>query len=155
MKNIDHNIASFFQEQGFVIISTMDKDGFVHNSCKGIIEIQDSGRVYLMDVYRGRTLENLARDPRVSITAVDEHKFRGYCLKGRAKALPKDSLNDEIIRAWEDKITSRLTRRLLKNIHEEKGRGHHPEILLPKPEYMIQVEVEEIVDLSPHAIGSL
>lgn len=138
-----------------MIISTMDKDGFVHNSCKGIIEIQDSGRVYLMDVYRGRTLENLARDPRVSITAVDEHKFRGYCLKGRAKALPKDSLNDEIIRAWEDKITSRLTRRLLKNIHEEKGRGHHPEILLPKPEYMIQVEVEEIVDLSPHAIGSL
>ena len=155
MKNISDNIIRFFQDQGFVIVSTIDKDGFPHSSCKGLIEVEEVGKAYLMDVYRAQTLENLKRDPRVSITAVDEHKFSGYCLKGRAKVLPQDYLDEGIIMAWEDRITSRLTKRLLKNIHEEKGHGLHPEILLPKPEYIILVEVEEIVDLTPHAIGGL
>lgn len=151
MKNIGPRIAQFFHNQGFVIVSTIDKDGFQHNSCKGIIKIEQEGRVYLMDVYRAVTLENLKRDPRISITAVDEHRFAGFCLKGKARLI-EEALDGEMVTAWEDRITSRLTRRLLKNIHEEKGHGAHPEILLPKPEYVIIIEVEEIIDLAPHAL---
>jgi hypothetical protein len=84
------------------------------------------------------------------ITSIDEHKFSGYCLKGRGKILPKEEIDADIIKAWEEKITSRLTQRLLRNIHGEKGHSHHPEVLLPKPEYMIVMEVETIIDLTPH-----
>ncbi|MFA5144688.1 MAG: pyridoxamine 5'-phosphate oxidase family protein [Candidatus Omnitrophota bacterium] len=149
MKKISDEIMRFFQNQGCVVVSTVDKEGSVHNSCKGIIEIDSRGSVYLLDLYKARTYENLKRNPHISITAIDEHKFTGYCLKGRVKIVQEDKLPSKIIKAWEDRINSRLTSRLLKNIHEEKGHPRHPEVLLPGPEYMIGMEIEEIVDLTP------
>ncbi len=149
MQKLTDDIIHFFQNQNFTIISTLDKKGSLHNACKGIIEIKKSGKIYLLDLYKGETYENLRRNTNISITAVDEHKFKGYCLKGKAKIISADRLNSQVIAAWEAKIASRLTQRILKNIHEEKRHPRHPEILLPKPQYMIAVEVEEIVDLTP------
>ena len=150
MKRLPNEIVQFFQNQGYVIVSTLDRNGIPHNSCKGIVEIKQDGRVYLLDLYKSATFNNLKRNPRISITAVDEHKFRGYCLKGRAKIIPVEKLKPEILRSWEDKISSRITRRLLKNIREEKGHPRHPEALMPKPKYMVVMTVKEVVDLTPH-----
>lgn len=149
MKRLSNEIIHFFHNQGCVIVSTVDKNGFPHSSCKGIVKINDNGRIYLLDLYRTKTYDNLRHNPHISITAIDEHKFMGYCLKGRAKMTPERKPSSQLIKAWEDRITSRLTQRLLKNIHEEKGHPRHPEILLPKPEYLIVMGVEEIVDLTP------
>lgn len=150
MKRLNAEIIRFFQSQGFIIVSTIDRKGLLHNSCKDIVQINAEGRIYIFDLYRGRTYENLQQDPRISITAVDEHKFKGYCLKGEAKIIKIEELAPEIIRAWEDKITSRVSKRVLKNIRGEKGHPQHPEVLLPQPEYMIVVEAQEVVDLTPH-----
>jgi len=149
MQRLTDEIIEFFQNQNFTIISTLDKGGSLHNACKGIIEIGKGGKVYLLDLYKGKTYENLKRDPNISITAIDEHRFKGYCLKGKAEIMSSDRLNPEAIAAWEAKITSRLTQRILKNIREEKRHSRHHEALMPRPEYMIRVEVEEIVDLTP------
>ena len=45
MKKLNSDIISFLKGQGFVIVSTLDKDGTPHNSCKGIVEIDDKGLV--------------------------------------------------------------------------------------------------------------
>lgn len=150
MKRLSEEIINFFQNRGFVIVSTIDKNGNPHNSCKGIVKIEPNGRVYLLDVYRDRTFENLKYNPKISITAVDEHNFKGYCLKGKSEIIETNKLNNDILKAWEDKITSRITQRVLKNIRGEKGHSRHPEVQLPRPEYMISMEVEEIIDLTPH-----
>jgi len=150
MKNIPAAIADFLQLQGFVIISSIDEQGFPHNSCKGIVKIDKRGEIYLIDVYHGLTCQNIKREPKISICAVDEHKFMGYCLKGKARIMPDDEISHEIIKFWEDNITSRLAKRLLKNLAEEKSRSHHPEASLPEPKHLISVTVEEIVDLAPN-----
>jgi len=150
MKNIPAAIVDFLQFQGFVIISSIDKQGFPHNSCKGIVKIDKRGEIYLIDVYHGLTCQNIKREPKISICAVDEHKFMGYCLKGKARIMPDDKISHEIIKFWEDNITSRLAKRLLKNLAEEKSRSHHPEASLPEPKHLISVVVEEIVDLAPN-----
>lgn len=150
MNRLNRDIAHFLYSQGYVVISTVDKDGFPHSACKGIVEIdQDKNLIYLLDVYRARTHENLMHNPNLSITAVDEHAFTGFCLKGKARMLPEGSLGPDILKAWEERITTRLTRRLLKNIQGGKGGKHHPEALLPNPKYLICVEIKEIVDLTP------
>ena len=150
MKRFPENIINFFQKQGFVIVSTIDGKGFPHSACKGIVDINHSGKVYLFDLYRQKTLANLKSDSHISITAIDEHKFHGFCLKGKARAFTDDKIDVNLLKAWEDRITSRLTQRMLRNIRDEKGHPRHPEALLPKPEYLIVMEVEEIVDLTPH-----
>jgi len=150
MKRLPEDVVEFFHSQSFVIVSTIDREGAAHSACKGIVDIKRRGTVYLLDLYRGNTYANITRNPHITITAVDEHKFRGYCLKGKAVTIHKGELQSRIIKAWEDRITSRLTQRLLKNLREEKGHTRHPEVLLPSPKYMIAMEVHEIIDLTPH-----
>lgn len=150
MKSLSEEIVHFLHNQGVVIVSTVDKNGSLHSACKGIVNINNKGKVYLLDLYKAQTYENLMRSPRISLTAVDEHKFIGYCLKGRAKLIKREEVKNEIVASWEEKIVSRISRRILKNLREERGHPKHPEALLPKPQYMIVVDVEEIIDLTPH-----
>jgi len=150
MKKLPDEVVHFFREQGFVIVSTIDGHGRPHSSCKGIVNISPSGKVYLLDVYLRDTYKNLKRNPNISITAVDEHKFKGYCLKGKAGIINSEQLSPQIKKAWESRIAGRITQRMIKNIREQKGHPKHPEALLPRPEYMIVMEVSEIIDLTPH-----
>lgn len=150
MPRLNGDILHFFLKQGFVIVTTIDRDGSLHNSCKGIVKISQNGQIYLLDLYRGKTYDNLKHNSRISITAVNEHKFKGYCLKGKAKIVAGDKLKPQIIQGWEERVTGRITQRLIRNIHEEKGHPRHPESLLPKPEYLIVMEVEGVIDLTPH-----
>ena len=64
--------------------------------------------------------------------------------------MPQNSLTQKLISSWEDNITARLTKRLLKHLANEKGESYHPEAVLPKPKYIIALNVEEIVDLAPY-----
>jgi len=150
MKKIPAEIIEFLRAQDFVIISSIDKAGFPHSSCKVIIKIDQAGKIFLMDVYHGATCENIKRNPQISISAVDEHKFTGYCLKGKGEIMSDNDLSQEIIKIWEDNITSRLVKRLLRNLSGDKGHLQHPEASLPHPKHIIAIEVEEIVDLAPH-----
>lgn len=152
MKQLSDEIIQFLHKQGFVIVSTIDDDGTPHVSCKGIVNIEPEGKVYLLDLYKARTYKNLKHNSSISLTAVDEHKFIGYCLKGKASIVPESEIRSGTIEDWENKIVKRISSRVLKEIHEEKGNPDYPEVSLPKPEYMIIVEVKDIIDLAPHPI---
>jgi general stress protein 26 len=151
-KKIPESISNFLKNQRFTVISTIEKDGSLRNACKGIVRIGPANKIYLLDLYKGNTYENIKHNANISITAVDEHKFIGYCLKGRAKIIKMSTLKDNIIKSWEETITSRITHRIIKNMKGERGHPRHPEALLPQPEYMILVEVSDIIDLTPHHI---
>lgn len=146
---LSEDIIDFFQHQPFTIISTIDKQGRIHNACKGIVKIGREGRIYLLDLYRGGTLKNLQNNPHISITAVDEHKFKGYCLKGKARIADKEGLDAGLISDWEDKLNSRITQRVIRSIQGYRGHKHQPEALLPRPKYLIEMTVEEVTDLTP------
>jgi len=149
MIELTEEVIQFLHHQSFVIISTIDDQGTPHSACKGIVKIDPQGRIYLLDLYQAHTQQNLQKNTRLSLTAVDEHKFRGYCLKGQAEALKQSEINPKFIEDWEARITSRITQRVLKNITDKKGSPLHPEAILPQPQYLIVMEVEEIVDLTP------
>ncbi|MDD5281274.1 MAG: pyridoxamine 5'-phosphate oxidase family protein [Candidatus Omnitrophica bacterium] len=150
MKQIPAAVIDFLRTQGFVIVSSIDKNGFPHASCKDIVKIDSSGKIYLVDAYSGETAENIKHNPQINISAVDEHKFMGYCFKGRAVLISGGEISQEFIKSWEANITSRLAKRLLHNLAQNKARAHHPEASLPSPKHLIIVTVEKIVDLTPY-----
>ena len=154
---IPQEVSSFFHVQNYTVISTIDKNGFPHNSCKGIVQIEPrKGIIYLLDLYMKDTYANLKKNARISVTAVDEHKFKGYSLKGRARIVSAKIFGPKVLKAWEETIATRITQRVLRNLREEKGHPHHPEAQLPKPAYLIAIKVNEIIDLKPpHIIGGV
>ncbi len=146
---IPNEVISFFKDQGFVVVSTISQDGSLHNSCKDVLKIEKEGSVYLLDLYLRNTFQNLKINPNISITAVDEHRFIGYSLVGKAKIVHDEKLNRDIFKAWEQKMTSRISKRIIKNLKGEKGHKLHPEAALPRPEYLIVMDVTEVIDLTP------
>ncbi|MDP8247798.1 MAG: pyridoxamine 5'-phosphate oxidase family protein [Candidatus Tritonobacter lacicola] len=150
MGKIPEEIVRFFKKRNFVIVSTIGSNGIPHSSCKGLVKITGYGKLYIMDLYKGNTHRNLKKNSRMSITAVDEDSFTGYCLKGSAKIVKRDKLSPSILRAWRKMLVRRISQRLIKSIHGEKGHPAHPEAALPRPEYLIVMELRKIVDLAPH-----
>ena len=146
---IPHEVARLFTAQHFAIVATVGKDGTPHAACKGIVKMEAEGRVYLLDLYSGTTSRNLERNPRMSITAVDEDHFAGYCLKGTARLAEADEMDPALIEEWRGRISRRITPRIIKSIRGEKPHPRHPEALLPVPKRLIVLEVDGIVDLTP------
>ncbi len=149
---ISDELIYFLKKQHYAIISTIDKNGAIHNSCKGVVDIDKQGIIYLLDLYKQRTYMNLQFNPNIALTVVDEHKFEGYSLKGKVKIISGKKITQEMMKAWEKKITSRVSQRILRNIEGKKGHPQHPEILFPMPEYAIEMTVDSVVDLTPHAL---
>lgn len=153
MVALSREIIKFFEKQGHVIVATLDSKGGIHIAAKGIVGLEEEGKVFLLDMYTGETFRNLKDNPKVSVTAIDEHAFLGYNLKGTAKIVNKDQFEEHIVKSWQDRIVKRVADRILKNVTGGKRpTGHHPEAKLPQPKHLIEVDVEEVIDLTPKAL---
>ncbi|MFH2138007.1 MAG: pyridoxamine 5'-phosphate oxidase family protein [Candidatus Omnitrophota bacterium] len=147
-------IVNFFKKQKFVVVSTINKSGYIHCSAKGIVGIEKDGKVYLIDAYRASTLENLKNNPKITLTSVDGQDFIGYSLKGTAKIVEREKIKEHIIAEWEQRIIKRISDRLIKNVQAQNPGLHHPEAMIPPPQYLIEVDVEAVIDLAPHNLKS-
>ena len=121
MKNIPEKIVKFFNEQGFVIVSTLDFKNTIHSSAKGIVGISKKGRVCVVDIYMGQTRENIKNNPVMTITAIDEGRFIGYALKGNALIINKEDIKDHVNTNWEKKVTDRILKRVVRNVKKQKS----------------------------------
>ncbi|RKY37738.1 MAG: hypothetical protein DRP78_00160 [Candidatus Omnitrophota bacterium] len=147
---IPDNVIYFLEKQGVVIVSTMDEKGNIHCSVKGIVGIEKQGRVFVVDLYLHKTFENLKQNPRVSITAVDEHKFEGYTMQGKGKVVLSEKIKGSLALNWEKRTIERISRRVLKSVQSGVKSKSHFEAELPAvPAYLIEIDAEKIIDLSP------
>lgn len=149
MIKLPEEVLEFLEKQHFVVVVTGDKDGSFHASCKGIVDIKKSGKLVLLDVYKGKTYANLKRHRKITVTAVDEHKFKGVCLKGTARIANISGFRKNVADIWERKITSRIAHRILSNVRQQKSQKMFPESRLPQPEYVIVMQAREVIDLTP------
>ena len=147
--NIPDSIARYIEQQRFAVVSTIDADGAVHCAIKAIVAILPDGRIRVIDLYRGRTFDNLVRDKRISLTVVDEHSFTGYTIKGISTIIEGKDIDLALIERWHQRVAKRVAHRLIKSVQGERRSAHHPEAQLPAPQYMIEISVQEIVDLAP------
>lgn len=155
MKELSLEVVNFLEKQGFAIVSTLDSRGGIHCAAKGIVGIEKKGKVYLIDLYNANTFKNLQKRPVISITAVDEHLFSGYTLKGKAKIIAREKIEEHIIKKWEERVIKRISKRLIRNLRDDKKSFHHPEARFPHPKYLIEVDVEAVVDLAPQHLKKL
>ncbi|MFA7676714.1 MAG: pyridoxamine 5'-phosphate oxidase family protein [Candidatus Omnitrophota bacterium] len=148
MIKISSEIISFFQRQEFIVVSTLDAENKIHSSIKGLAGIEES-RIYLIDLYRGHTLENLKKNPTISITAIDGPQFLGYTLKGKARIIGKEDIGQHHRNNWQSKVIQRMTKRVIRDVKKDKKSPQHPEARFPEPEYLIEMTPEAAINLTP------
>jgi len=150
MKEIPQGARQILEKQHFLIVSSVDKDGSIDTSAKGILEANPKGRILLLDLYKGRTYNNVKRNPNVTLTMVDENRFRGFSVKGKARIVKEGTLPKNKLELWHDKVSKRIARRLIKQVKDDLPGGEKiPEASFPMPKYIIEVKVDSIIDLAP------
>ncbi|MBF0533305.1 MAG: pyridoxamine 5'-phosphate oxidase family protein [Candidatus Omnitrophica bacterium] len=153
---IPSDVVHFFNQQAFVIVATLDENKHIHCSAKGIVDIESNGVVRLVDLYMNRTYRNITRQPTISLTAVDEHRFQGYTLQGTAKIVPVDKIPASLAESWETRIIGRISKRVIKSVQTGMKSKYHYEMDLPRhPKYLIEIAVVNIIDLSPARKGDI
>jgi len=128
--NLTTNIINLVNSQSYVLVSTIDGKGYIHSVAKGVVNITPGGAVSIIDLYKKDTYNNLKKNSLISVTVVDEPKFMGYTLKGKAKIIEKDSLDQNLLAQWEKKVIERISRRLITSVQKDKVGSHHPEAAL-------------------------
>jgi len=147
---IPEEVVRFFERQNFVIVNTIDPDHGIHAAAKGIAVLDPGGEVFVADLYMRHTHQNLLQDSRISLTAVDEKAFVGYCLQGHAGIIPRKEIPAFLNEAWEKKIILRMSQRVMRGVQVQARSEIHHEAHLPvQPQYVIKMKVDSIVDMSP------
>ncbi len=153
MIKIAEDVKFFLEKEHFVIVSSLSKENIIHTSAKAIIEIQPKGKIFLLDLYKAETYSNIKNNPNVTLTSVNDHSYRGYSIEGRAKIIQEDSIAEKTLKSWHDKISKRIARRLIRHMKEEvSSEKHIPEARFPLPKYVIEVDIQRVIDLAPHRL---
>jgi len=147
---LSDEIIKLFSKQGAIIISTIDTQKRIHCSVKGLVGIEKEGKVFVIDLYTGKTHRNLLENTTVSLTVVDEDRFMGFTLQGKAKLVSRADIKEHIVKEWENRIIQRVSKRMIASIQRGVTTKKHFEVHLPKhPQHLIEIDVERIIDLSP------
>jgi predicted pyridoxine 5'-phosphate oxidase superfamily flavin-nucleotide-binding protein len=147
-------IKNFFSKNGSALVSTINDEGAIHCSVKGIVSIDESGLIHMVDLYMNRTYHNLKENPNISVTVVDNEKFMGYTLQGEARIISSNDIEPYYITEWERRIIQRITSRVLRSVQNNSKSKEHFEAQLPNdPKYLIEMQVENIIDLRPTQIN--
>ena len=147
---LSKDIVNFVEKQSVAVAATFSSQGRIHCSIKEVIAAKEEGKVFLMDLYQNRTFNNLEKDPRISVTVLNEHEFKGYTLQGKAKIVLREDIEDNVVQERENKIIKRISNRIIQSIKaDHKSKAHFEAELPPNPRYLIEVDVEEVIDLSP------
>ena len=147
--DLPEDVVSFLKRHGIATVATLDPEGAIHCAVKGIVGFEGNNKILIMDLYHGRTHRNLKNNPTITITVVNEKDFRGYALQGKARIVKREDIQPYIVDAWEERIIHRITERVLRSVRRGEKTGVHHEAHLPhQPKYLIEVDVDHIVDLT-------
>ncbi len=147
---LNEEIITFLKSKDVVLVSTLDEKGRIHCAVKGIVEVLKSGKIFIIDLFSGQTLKNIRKNPNVSIAATDEVRFKGYTLQGKAIIVPKWQIHQDFINKWETHVIQKVSDRISRSVHSGKKGMQHYELSLPdNPKHIIDIQVENIIDLSP------
>ncbi|MDD5069458.1 MAG: pyridoxamine 5'-phosphate oxidase family protein [Candidatus Omnitrophica bacterium] len=150
---INAKIERFLKDHTIAIISTVNQQGEIHSSVKEIVGFENTGKLFIMDLYQNKTLANLKKNPTITLTMVDEVKFKGYAFIGKAKIVIKKNIKQDLIHGWENRIIKRISKRLIEKVKSENAARVNFEAHLPhQPKHLIEVDIDRIIDLAPPKI---
>jgi predicted pyridoxine 5'-phosphate oxidase superfamily flavin-nucleotide-binding protein len=83
--------------KGFAL-ATVTKDGEPHVIPVGFGKVLSDDEILLVDVFMGRTRENIKANPRVSVSVWDYDSLEGYEFKGKARIETSGKVFDESVK---------------------------------------------------------
>ena len=104
----------------------------------------DSNCIYLIDYVRNTTLNNIKKNPKVSISFINLETLKGYQINGVAQIVCDMCEQDDLLEQYNKKQIKLSAERLVRNLSAKK-RSDSFEIDFPQKIAIIKVKVDEMV----------
>ena len=137
MAKIPKEVQEFFPGK-LAWVATATKGGVPNVTPKGSLRVLDDqqvepqkrqvGEIVFADLFSLKTRSNLAENPKVAVTVIDQATFSGYQLKGTAEIISSGPLYEEV----SAQVKARMPQ-------------------LPAPTYVVKIAVEAVYDQSAGA----
>lgn len=148
---MNKKIVDLLKSRGFVSVATCNLEARPNAAPKFILKLENNF-IYLVDYSIGRTSQNLAVNPRVSISLMDNDTLMGYQLNGPVEVISKGQEYDALVKDLSQKELELSTLRIIEGV--TKGKPHEGfELGLSEKFIIFKVRVEEIVEIA--SSGSL
>jgi predicted pyridoxine 5'-phosphate oxidase superfamily flavin-nucleotide-binding protein len=123
MAKLTTEMKAMFEQQ-LAVIATASKDGTPNIGPKGSMYVFDDETLAYSEGTGEKTLQNLQKNPKVAVMAVDREKADGYQVKGTAELLSSGDFFEQVAKR-----------------QEQRKR--------PRPKYVVKIRIKEIYSVKP------
>jgi len=138
-------ITELLLKREFVSVATADLSGRPNAAPKFLLKVENNF-IFLIDYTRGKTWENLKKNPRVSLSFTDTEELTGYQINGAVKIIDKGPAYDKIFSELLQKEIDLSCRRIIEGVVHEKGHKSF-EVAIPDRVVIFKIEIEEITEI--------
>jgi predicted pyridoxine 5'-phosphate oxidase superfamily flavin-nucleotide-binding protein len=97
MAKITQDMRNIFEKSNPYIVTTATKEGKPNGVPVGLVKIVSDDEILVGDVLMKKTLQNIAENPTVAVTAWDIGVHYGYQLKGTARVETSGEMFDQAV----------------------------------------------------------
>jgi len=145
MPTITDKIASLLKKREFVSIATVDPDGQPNVVPKFFYRAKGDF-IYLLDYVLGRTVINLEKNPRVSVSFMDMDSLEAYRLNGTAKMIGKGKVFNQILKEWDKKLIKMTSARVIEAVQTGK-KSHHYELEMSEKFVILKIKITHVIKI--------
>ncbi len=87
MVKITDEMRKFISTRKISYVATVGKNGLPNVSPKGPLRVIDDKTLAFADLFSKKTRNNLAENPQIAVSVVDEDKKEGFQFRGKAEVL--------------------------------------------------------------------
>ncbi|MDD5466012.1 MAG: pyridoxamine 5'-phosphate oxidase family protein [Candidatus Omnitrophica bacterium] len=144
---ISKAIKALIESRGFISTASCDLDARPNAAPKFLLKVEAS-HIYLVDYVIGQTFRNLAANPRVSLSFLDNNTLMGYQINGTVEIIDSGPEYEAALSDLERKEIDLSATRIIDGVM--KGQSHNAYELAASEQFVIlKVKVEEIVQIHP------
>ena len=136
---IKEKAFEILKKKEFVSVGTADKKGQPNAVPKFLLKIEKNS-VYLIDYTMARTVENLKKNPKASLSFMDLDNLAGYRLDGSVELISKGNEFKKILIELEKKLVMLSASRVIEASRTGKKNEHY-ELEIPKRFLVIKVNI--------------
>jgi predicted pyridoxine 5'-phosphate oxidase superfamily flavin-nucleotide-binding protein len=143
---MNRKVFELLKNREFVSVATSDHDARPNAAPKFVLKVENHF-VYLVDYSIGRTSRNLAVNPKISISFMDQDTLMGYQLNGPVEIINRGEEYASLVKELLQKELDLSTRRIIEGVTQ--GKSHEGfELSLSERFVIFKVKVEEIVEIA-------
>jgi general stress protein 26 len=143
MPTITEEIARLLEKRQFVSVATAAPDGQPNTVPKFFFRAKGDF-IYLIDYVLGKTIMNLEKNPRVSISFMDMDSLEAYRLNGMAKMIAEGKVFKKILQEWDKKLIQMATTRVIEGVQTGKSHGHY-ELEMGEKFMILKIKITHVV----------